>query len=60
MLSVVGFAIVCESFIRMEPYGELFRQIFSERVLSVGKLPRTVLMVGFHPCSRLDWPVHEA
>ena len=47
VLSVVGFAVVHEAFIRMEPYRNLFQRIFSERVLSVGKPPKTVLMEGF-------------
>ena len=44
---VAGFVIICEAFIGMKPYGDLFRRIFSKRALSVGKLPRTVSMGGF-------------
>jgi len=29
VLSIVGFAIVREAFVGMEPYGKLFRRIFS-------------------------------
>ena len=47
MLSVVGFVVICEAFVGMELYENLFRQIFSGRALLVGKLPRTVLMGGF-------------
>ena len=47
MLSVIGFAVVCEAFIKMEPYGKLFRWIFSRQVLLVGKPPRTASMGGF-------------
>ena len=47
VLSVVGFVIVREAFVRMEPYGDLFWRIFSGRALLVGKPPRTVLMGGF-------------
>ena len=47
VLSVVDFAIVHEAFIGMEPYGKLFRRIFSRQVLSVGKPPRTTSMGSF-------------
>ena len=47
VLSVVGFAIVREAFIGMEPYGKLFRRIFSRRVMLVGKPPGTTSMEGF-------------
>ena len=47
VLSIVSFAIICEAFVGMEPYGKHIRRIFSERVLSVGKLPKTVSMEGF-------------
>ena len=47
MLSVVGFVVVREAFVGMEPYGKLFRRIFSGRVSSVGKPPRTASMGGF-------------
>ena len=47
MLGVVGFAIVREAFVGMEPYGDFFWQIFSGRALSVGKPPRTTPMGGF-------------
>ena len=47
VLSVVGFAVVREAFVGMEPYGNLFRRIFSGRVFSVRKLPRTASMEGF-------------
>ena len=46
MLGVVGFAIVREAFVGMEPYGKLFWGIFSERVLSVGRPRRTMPMGG--------------
>ena len=57
-VTVVGFVVVREPFVGMEPYGDLFRRIFFERALSVGKPPRIVLM-GLHPCSHSDWPVDE-
>jgi len=47
VLSIVGFAVVCEAFVRMEPYGDFFRRIFSGQALSVGKPPRTAPMGGF-------------
>ena len=47
VLSVVGFSVVREAFVGMEPYGDFFRQIFSGRALLVGKLPRTAPMRGF-------------
>ena len=47
MLSVVGFVVVHEAFIGMDPYGGLLRRIFSGRVLLVGKLLRTASMGGF-------------
>ena len=47
VLSVVGFVIVHEAFVGMEPYGDLFRRIFSEQALLVGKPPRTTSMGGF-------------
>ena len=47
VLPVAGFVIICEAFIGMEPYGYLFRRIFSGRALSVGKPPRTAPMGGF-------------
>ena len=47
MLSVVGFVVVHEAFVGMEPYENLFWRIFSERALLVGKPPRTALMGGF-------------
>ena len=46
MLSIIGFVIVLEAFVGMEPYGDLFRRIFSERALLVGKPPRTMLIGG--------------
>ena len=47
VLSVIGFAIVHEAFVRMEPYRKLFRRIFFGRVLLVGKPPRIASMGGF-------------
>ena len=47
MLSIIGFVIIYEAFIGMELYKKLSRQTFSGQALSVGKLPRTVLMGGF-------------
>jgi len=47
VLSIVGFAIVHEAFVRMEPYEKLFWWIFSRRVLLVGKSPRTTSVGGF-------------
>ena len=29
VLHVAGFVTVCEAFVRMEPYGDFFRRIFS-------------------------------
>ena len=40
-------SVVYEAFIGVEPYGNLFWRIFSERALLVGKLPRTASMGGF-------------
>ena len=47
VLRVVGFVVIREAFVGMEPYKNLFWQIFSEQALSVGKLPRTKPMGGF-------------
>ena len=47
VLSVVGFVIVREAFVGMDPYGGLLWRIFSRRVLLVGKLLRTASMGGF-------------
>ena len=47
VLSIVGFAVVREAFVGMEPYGKPFQRIFSGRVLSVGKPSRTTSMGGF-------------
>ena len=47
VLEVFGFIPACEAFVRMEPYGDLFWQIFSRQALSVGKPPRTSSMGGF-------------
>ena len=47
VLSVIGFVVIREAFIEMEPYGNLFRRIFSGRALLVGKPPRTMLMGVF-------------
>ena len=47
VLIVVGFVIIYEAFVRMEPYVGFFRRIFSRQALSVGKLPRTAPMGGF-------------
>ena len=47
VLIVVGFVIIYEAFVRMEPYVGFFRRIFSRQALSVGKLPRTIPMGGF-------------
>ena len=44
VLSVVGFVVVREAFVGMDPYGGLLRRIFSRRVLLVGKLLRTASM----------------
>ena len=30
VMSVIGFVVVREAFIRMEPYGKFFQRIFSE------------------------------
>ena len=47
MLSVVGFVVIREAFVGMDPYRGLLRRIFSGRVLLVGKLLRTASMGGF-------------
>ena len=47
VLSVVGFVVVCEAFVGMKPYGDLFRRSFFGRALLVGRPPRTTLMGGF-------------
>ena len=47
VLSIVGFVIIRETFVGMDPYWGLLRQIFSRRVLLVGKLLRTTSMGGF-------------
>ena len=47
VVSVIGCIVVHEAFVGMEPYGDLFCQIFSRRALLVGKPPRTTLMGGF-------------
>ena len=47
MLSVVGFVVICEAFVGMELYENLFRQIFSGRALLVGEPPGTTSMGGF-------------
>ena len=47
VLSIVGFVVVREAFVEMEPYGNLSQRTFSERALSMGKPPRTTLMGGF-------------
>ena len=47
VLSVIGFVVVHEAFVRMDPYGDLLRRIFSGRALLVGKPPRTASMGGF-------------
>ena len=47
VLRVVGFVIVYEAFVGMEPYVGFFQQIFSGQALSVGKPPRTTSMGGF-------------
>jgi len=56
VLSVVSFAVVREAFVGMEPYGKLFRRIFSGRVLSVGEPPRTASMGGFAlAAAQISW-----
>ena len=47
VLHVAGFVTVCEAFIKMEPHVDSFRRIFSERVLSEGKMLKTTLVGGF-------------
>ena len=47
MLSIIGFVVVREAFIGMEPYKDFFQRIFSRRVSLVGKSPKTVSMGGF-------------
>ena len=47
VLHVLGSVAVCEAFVRMEPYGDFFRRIFSGQALSVGQPPRTAPMGGF-------------
>ena len=47
VLSIVGFAVVREAFVGMEPYGKPFQRIFSRRDMLVGRLPRTASMGGF-------------
>ena len=47
VLHVAGFMTVCEAFLTMELYMNLFRQIFTERALSEGKPPRTAPAGGF-------------
>ena len=51
VLHVAGFVTVCEAFLGMEPYVDLFRRIFTRRALSEGKPPRTA-SVGGSPCRR--------
>ena len=45
--SVVGFVVVHEAFVGMEPYEDLLRRIFFGQALSVGKPPRTTSLGGF-------------
>ena len=47
MLSVIGFVVVREAFVRMEPYGDFFWRIFYGQALLVGKPRRTASMGGF-------------
>ena len=47
VLSVIGFVVVHEAFVEMEPYGDLLLRIFSGRALLVEKPPRTASMGGF-------------
>ena len=47
VLHITGFGTVYEAFLGMEPHVDLFRWIFSGRVLSEGKPPRIVLFGGF-------------
>ena len=47
VMSVVGFVVVREAFVGMEPYRDLFRRTFSRRALLVGKPPRTTLIGSF-------------
>ena len=47
VLHVVGFVIICEAFLRMEPHMDLFRRMFSGRALSEGKPPRITTVGGF-------------
>ena len=49
VLSVVGFVVVHEAFIRMEPYEGFFRRSFSGRALLVGKPPKTTSIGGCAP-----------
>ena len=51
MLHIAGFVTVYEAFFVMEPYVDSFQRIFTERALSEGKLPRTVLVGGFAPAA---------
>ena len=47
VLHIIGFVIVCEAFLRMEPHVDLFWWIFTGRALSEGKPPRTTPVGGF-------------
>ena len=40
---------ICKASFRMEPYADSFQWIFTGRVLSEGKSPRTVRVEGFAP-----------
>ena len=47
VLHVADFMTVCEAFLGMEPHVDFFWLLFSERALSKGDPPRTVLVGGF-------------
>ena len=59
---VAGFMTVCEAFLRMEPYVDFFRWIFTGRALSEGKPPRTTPVGGFalqkKPSSSGSYPAY--
>ena len=44
VLHIIGFATICEAFLRMELHVDLFRWLFSGRALSEAKPPRITLI----------------
>ena len=47
VLHIAGFVTVCEAFIRMEPYADFFRWLFSRRALTVGNPAKVAPVGGF-------------